>query len=180
VMMILIGSIPTAVIGLLFAKMAEVLFGTIWLVGAALLVTGTFLWFTRHRAETGRPVKAMRPVDALMIGVVQGLAIIPGISRSGATISAALYLGLDRELAGRFSFLLAIPAILGALVLGLDGDAFQTSLPAGTILLGSGAAGGVGYIALVILLKIVKKGQLYRFAPYCWIVGLAAIAGSMV
>lgn len=180
VMMILIGSIPTAVIGLLFAKMAEELFGTIWLVGAALLVTGTFLWFTRHRAETGRPVKAMRPVDALMIGIVQGLAIIPGISRSGATISAALYFGLDRELAGRFSFLLAIPAILGALVLGLDGDAFQTSLPAGTILLGSVAAGGVGYIALVLLLKIVKKGQLYRFAPYCWIVGLAAIAGSMV
>ena len=140
--LIIAGSIPTALIGVVFAKMAAELFGTIWLVGLALLITGTFLWFTRNSGATGRPIKQMRSVDALMIGVVQGLAIIPGISRSGATISAALYLGLDRELAGRFSFLLAIPAILGALVLGLDGDAFQTTLPVGTILLGSAAAGG--------------------------------------
>ncbi len=179
-LMIVVGSLPTALIGIGFAKIAQELFGTIWLVGLALMVTGTFLWFSRQRTERGRSLEEMRPVDALIIGVVQGLAIIPGISRSGATISAALYFGLDRELAGRFSFLLAIPAILGALVLGLDSDAFQTTLPVGTILLGSAAACVVGYLALVILLKMVKKGQLYRFAPYCWLVGLAALAGSMI
>ena len=92
-----------------------------------------------------------------------------------ATISAALYLGVDRELAGRFSFLLAIPAIMGALIFGLDSEAFQTTLPAGTIVLGSLAAAVVGYIALVVLLKIVKNGQLHRFAPYCWLVGLLAL-----
>ncbi len=178
--MIIVGSIPTAVIGVFFAKMAEELFGTIWLVGAALLITGTFLWFTRSQAAAGRSIKEMGLTDALIIGVVQGLAIIPGISRSGSTISAALYLGLDRELAGRFSFLLAIPAIVGALVLGLDGDAFQTTLPVGTILMGSIAAGLVGYVALVVLLKLVKKGQLYRFAPYCWLVGMGALAVSLL
>ncbi|MGD8837157.1 MAG: undecaprenyl-diphosphate phosphatase, partial [Desulfobacteraceae bacterium] len=98
---------------------------------------------------------------------------------SGATISAALYLGVDRELAGKYSFLLAIPAILGALVLGLDSEVFHTTLPAGTILSGSLAAAVVGYLALVLLLKMVKKGQLHRFAPYCWVVGAGAIIVSL-
>ena len=178
--MIVIGCIPTAVLGVIFAKMAEALFGTIWLVGIALLITGTFLWFTRQRKTVGRPIKEMTLKDALIIGLVQGMAIIPGISRSGATISAALYLGVDRELAGRFSFLLAIPAIIGALVLGLDSEAFHTSLPAGTILLGSLAAAVVGYLALVVLLKMVRKGQLYRFAPYCWVVGAVAVMASFL
>jgi undecaprenyl-diphosphatase len=176
--MIAVGCIPTAVLGIVFAKMAEALFGTIWLVGLALLVTGTFLWFTRQRKAIGRPIKEMTLKDAFIIGLIQGMAIIPGISRSGATISAALYLGVDRELAGRFSFLLAIPAIIGALLLGLDSDAFQTTLPAGTILIGSLAAAVVGYLALVVLLKMVKKGQLYRFAPYCWAVGAGALIVS--
>jgi undecaprenyl-diphosphatase len=178
--MIAAGCIPTAVLGIAFAKVAEQLFGTLWLVGAALLVTGTFLWFTRRQKATGRPIGQMRIKDALIIGFIQGLAIIPGISRSGATICAALYLGVDRELAGRFSFLLAIPAILGALVLGLDSEAFHTDLPLGTIVLGSAAAAIVGYLALVVLLKMVKKGQLYRFAPYCWLVGILAIIASNI
>lgn len=178
--MIVLGCVPTAVLGILFAKIAEQLFGTIWLVGIALLTTGTFLWFTQRQKHGGRPVRKMQLKDALLIGLVQGLAIIPGISRSGATISTALYLGVDRELAGRFSFLLAIPAILGALVLGLDSEAFHTTLPAGTILLGSLAAAVVGYIALVVLLKMVKKGQLHRFAPYCWLVGIMAVVYSFI
>ncbi|MGD9188021.1 MAG: undecaprenyl-diphosphate phosphatase [Desulfobacteraceae bacterium] len=177
--MIVAGCIPTALLGILFAKVAEQLFGTVWLVGAALLVTGTFLWFTQRQKSNGRPIRQMRLKDALIIGLIQGLAIIPGISRSGATISAALYLGVDRELAGRFSFLLSIPAILGALVLGLDSEAFHTDLPMGTIVLGSLAAAFVGYLALVVLLKMVKKGQLHRFAPYCWLVGITAIVVSI-
>lgn len=177
--MIVLGCIPTALLGVMFAKMAEQLFGTIWLVGVALMITGTFLWFTRRREATGRDIKEMRLKDAFMIGLVQGLAIVPGISRSGATISAALYLGVDRELAGRFSFLLAIPAILGALVLGLDSEAFHTSLPAGKILVGSLVAAAVGYAALVVLLKMVRKGQLHRFSVYCWMVGIGAILISV-
>lgn len=178
--MIVLGCVPTAVLGLIFAKMAEQLFGTVWLVGLALLITGTFLWFTRHRKAAGRPVGEMRLKEAFLIGLVQGLAIIPGISRSGATISAALYLGVDRELAGRFSFLLAIPAILGALVLGLDGEAFRTQLPLEKILVGSLVAAAVGYAALVVLLRMVRKGQIHRFAMYCWLVGGTAILISML
>lgn len=177
--MIVLGCIPTAILGALFAKMAEQLFGTVWLVGVALLITGTFLWFTRRYKGVGRNVTEMRLKDAFIIGLVQGLAIVPGISRSGATISAALYLGVDRELAGKFSFLLAVPAILGALVLGLDGAAFQTSLPAGKILAGSLVSAAVGYAALVFLLKLVRKGQLHHFAVYCWLVGIGAIIISV-
>ncbi len=178
--MIVIGSIPTAVLGLLFAKITEQLFGTIWLVGLALLLTGTFLWFTQGRATKGRPIAGMRLKEALIIGLVQGLAIVPGISRSGATISAALYLGIDRELAGRFSFLLSVPAILGALVLGLDAESFETSMPVGLILVGSLCAALVGYLALRLLMGIVKKGQLHRFAPYCWGVGVLAMMTSLL
>ena len=161
--------------GLLFADMAEHLFSTLWLVGLALVVTGSFLWRTRRRAPSGRTMAKMRLGDALVIGLVQGLAIIPGISRSGATISTALYLGLDRDLAGRFSFLLSIPAILGALVLGLDQETFQNTIPLGIILAGSFCAALVGYIALRILMHLVRKGKLHRFAPYCWIVGVLAL-----
>jgi undecaprenyl-diphosphatase len=178
--LIVVGSIPTAVMGLLFAKIAEQLFSSIGLVGIALIITATFLWFTRRKIQAGRQVQKMGMRDALVIGIAQGLAIIPGISRSGATISAALYLGLDRDLAGRFSFLLAMPAILGALVLGLDGEAFHTSIPLAVILAGSFCAALVGYLALRILLNMVRKGHLYRFAPYCWAVGAIAFLFSIL
>lgn len=178
--MIVVGIVPTAVLGLVFTRMAEALFGTVWLVGLTLLCTGTFLWFTRRCTTQGRSITGMRLRDAFIIGLVQGLAIVPGISRSGATISAALYLGIDRELAGRFSFLMAIPAIMGALVLGLDVERFNTSMPAGIILAGSLCAALVGYLALRMLLGIVKKGQLHHFAPYCWVVGALALMASLM
>ena len=173
--LIVVGSVPTAVLGLLFHRVVDRLFGAVWIVGAMLLVTGTFLWLTRGRRGPGRPIGRMGLVDALIIGVVQGLAIVPGISRSGSTISAALFLGLDRDLAGRFSFLLSIPAILGALVLNIDPSSTQTALSTGVILSGTIAAGMVGYAALRILLRMVRSGHLYRFAPYCWLAGAAAL-----
>lgn len=178
--MIALGTVPTALLGMFFAHVAEELFGTIRLVGFALLVTGTFLWFTRRCVARGRVLRDMRWRDAIIIGIAQGLAIVPGISRSGATIATALYLGLDRELAGRYSFLLSIPAIAGALMLAVNGDLFRSSLPIGLILAGSLSAAVVGYLALILLLRIVKRGQLHRFAPYCWTVGTGALILSMV
>ncbi len=178
--MIFLGSLPTALLGLLLAHVAEELFGTVRLVGAALLVTGSFLWFTRRRSDAGRPLREMRWRDALIIGIAQGLAIIPGISRSGATIATALYLGLDRELSGRYSFLLSIPAIIGALIMAMNGDLFRSTLPVGVILAGSFSAAAVGYLALLLLLRIVKRGQLHHFAPYCWVVGGGALVMSLV
>ena len=174
-MLIAVGSLPTAVLGLLFRKVADQIFGAVWIVGVMLLITGSLLWFTRRVGAEGRTVNAMRPGDALAIGLTQGLAILPGISRSGSTIAMALFLGIDREVAGRYSFLLSIPAIMGALVIGLDPSLTHTSLPMTVLMMGVATAGVVGYGALIVLLRMVKKGKLYFFAPYCWLLGLAAL-----
>lgn len=172
---IVMGSVPTAVLGLIFHKAADQLFASVGIVGVMLLITGTLLWLTRRVPLSGRTIKDMTLKDALGIGVIQGLAIIPGISRSGSTISAALFLRIDREVAGRYSFLLSIPAMIGALILALGSDAIHSTMPAGIILVASAAAACVGYAALKLLLRLVKKGRLYLFAPYCWIVGIIAL-----
>ncbi|MBU2521671.1 MAG: undecaprenyl-diphosphate phosphatase [Proteobacteria bacterium] len=177
--LILVGSIPTAILGILFHKIADQIFGAVWIVGVMLLVTGTLLWFTRQISLEGRPLIKVSIRDALMIGLIQGLAIIPGISRAGSTISMALFLGINREIAGRYSFLLSIPAIMGAMILGLDSTIIQTNIPVKTILLGTFTAGIVGYIALKLLLRIVKQGHLYYFAPYCWLLGAVTLIWSL-
>lgn len=176
VTLIVLGSIPTGIIGLLFHSIADALFSNVWIVGVMLLVTGALLWVTRQIQPEGRPLGRMRRKDALVIGLVQGLAILPGISRSGATISTALLMGVDRETAGRYSFLLSIPAILGALVVGYDSAAMgQSAAAIGVVLLGTAAAAVVGYVALIILLRLVKQGRLSIFAPYCWAMGGMAL-----
>jgi len=177
--MIVVGSVPTAVLGLLFARTAEQLFGSVTIVAVALIITGTLLWFTRRQTRPGVDITGMGWRQGLLIGLIQGLAIIPGISRSGSTIATALYLGVDRQTAFRFSFLLSLPAILGAFVLGLDGEAFAGNVPMGLIVVGSFSAAVVGYIALKILLHMVISGWLYRFAPYCWIIGVLALVISI-
>ena len=179
-LLIVVGSIPTAVIGLLFKEITDQLFGSTAIVGCMLIVTGTLLWLTRLVQKKGRTVTQTTFLDALIIGTVQGLAILPGISRSGSTISAALFLGVDRKVAGRFSFLLSIPAIVGALILGLDEPELQTSIPLGTIVAGSVVSALVGWLALVILLRVVDRGQLHRFTPYCWLVGIITIGSYLV
>lgn len=173
--LIILGSVPTAILGMFFKAGAEHIFGSVWVVGLMLLVTGTVVWCTRYAAPQGRGLLKTRPVDALIIGLIQGLAIIPGISRSGSTIATALFLGIDRELAGRFSFLLSIPAILGALVLGLDAEEMQTTIPVAMIALGTLISAIVGYLALKVLLGLVRRGQLSWFAPYCWVLGLITL-----
>jgi len=175
-LLIVIGSIPTAIIGLLFKEITDQLFGSIAVVGFMLLITGTLLWLTRNIRGDGRPVTQTTFKDVLIIGVVQGLAILPGISRSGTTISTALFLGVDRQMAGRYSFLLSIPAIVGALVLGIDTPELHTTIPISTIIIGSVVSALVGWLALVILLRVVDRGQLHRFAPYCWLVGVVTLA----
>ncbi|MBU4389444.1 MAG: undecaprenyl-diphosphate phosphatase [Proteobacteria bacterium] len=178
--LILVGSIPTAILGILFHKIVDQIFGSVWIVGVMLLVTGTLLWFTRQMSVEGRPLIKVSIRDVLIIGLMQGIAIMPGISRSGSTISIALFLGINREIAGRYSFLLSIPAILGAMILGLDSTIIQTNIPVKIILLGTLTAGIVGYIALKILLRIVKQGRLYYFAPYCWLLGAATLIWSLL
>lgn len=177
VVFIVIGSIPTAALGLLFASIADRLFSSTLITGLMLMVTGLLLWITR-KAET-LSVAAnnghLTTAKAVIIGIVQGLAIIPGISRSGSTISTGLLLGIDRETAARYSFLLSIPAIVGAVLLSLKDGFSQTGPVIWMSLIGALTAALVGYGALKSLLHIVKKGRLYVFAPYCWLVGILAI-----
>ncbi len=173
--LIICGNIPTAILGILFSKQADLLYGSVALVGVALVITGALLWMTRYVTRQGRLQLEMRMVDAMVIGLIQGLAIIPGVSRSGSTIAAALFMGVNREVAGRFSFLLSLPAILGALLLSLDTESISTSASTFLILLGSLSAAVVGYLALILLLRLVKNGSFFYFAPYCWVIGLVAL-----
>lgn len=176
-LLIAIGSIPTAVLGLLFQSIADQLFSSVFIVGMMLMVTGSLLWITRRAisgVEHGGIANFSKP-KAFIIGIIQGLAIIPGISRSGSTISIGLLMGLDREMAARYSFLLSIPAIAGAGLLSLKNGLSQTDLALQLSLLGAATAAIVGYGALKSLLRMVENGRLHVFAPYCWLVGLLAI-----
>jgi undecaprenyl-diphosphatase len=176
--LILAGTIPTGIIGIVFKDTFESMFASTLTVGIALLVTGLILFLTGRIAQGARDITGFRVVDALIIGLVQGMAIIPGISRSGSTISAGLFLKLERELIARFSFLLSIPAILAALALQVK-DAGQSSFSPLELSLGFLAALISGFLALVLLLKIVRSGRLHLFAYYCWLIGLISLGLSL-
>ena len=173
VWLIILGTIPTAVIGLFFRDDFEKMFASPKLVGCALLVTAVILFFTRYTSDRGRTIEGFRISDAIIIGLIQGFAITPGLSRSGLTISAALFLGIDRETAARFSFLLSIPSILGALVLQFEPDANSTGISA--MLIGLIASAITGALCLMFLVAIVKKGRLSWFSWYCLAAGLLTI-----
>jgi undecaprenyl-diphosphatase len=174
-LLIIVGSIPTAIIGLLAQDQLEALFGSISAVGVALLITALVLLLTKLKKSPGlRDIKLMTFSDALVIGAFQGLAIAPGLSRSGLTIACALTLGLTRELSAKYSFLLSIPAILGGLLLSY-GSGYGSDLAAPYLLLGLFTAAIVGYLSLKFLTYIVDRGKLALFAPWCALAGLLAL-----
>ncbi len=177
--LLVIGTIPAGVMGILLQKQFEALFNSVIYVGFFLIITGLLLWGAERVKPGEKDVKDISFKNALVIGIAQGIAIAPGISRSGATISAGLFSGLNRELAARFSFLLSIPAILGAaLVQAKDITSFDVSTA--VIIAGFLSALIFGYLAIKLLLKIIKERTLMIFAYYCWIVGIAVIIFSLV
>ena len=173
-LMVVVGSIPTAFIGLIFKDPLEALFSSVTTVGVMLLVTGVIVGVTKFISRNHGKWDQVGIWMALAIGTVQGLAIIPGISRSGSTIVCALLLGLNRETAGRFSFLLSIPAIIGAVGLHLESDAIAR-VGIAPLTVGFASSALVGFFALKLLMGMVKKGHFYYFAPYCWVVGILTI-----
>jgi undecaprenyl-diphosphatase len=169
--LLVLATIPAGVLGILGRGFVEGLFESPHAVGVALLVTGTFLW-TSRRAVARNPEGKPNARIALLMGLAQAFAMIPGISRSGATVVTGLWLGLNVREAAAFSFLMAVPAILGAAVLDLPALADSgggVGWPA--LLTGSVVAGASGILAIRTFVKLLEKKVFHRFAPYCWAVG---------
>ena len=165
-----VASIPTFMIGFMFKDAVEELFARPHLVGYMLLATGLLLIATvfYDRFNRSRSAKKIGFINSIIVGIAQGIAIIPGISRSGATIAAGILSGIDKEQAFKFSFLLAIPAILGASLLkcGKIGASFASGELL-YFLCGALAATIVGLISIGVLLKVIKANKLYIFGIYC-------------
>jgi undecaprenyl-diphosphatase len=169
---LVVGTIPVAVAGLFFGDFVEALRENMLFVSSALIVTGTILFLSGKITQKSTPGVTFR--RGLMVGLAQTIAILPGISRSGTTISTGLFAGLSREEAARFSFLLAVPAILGAAVKELPHATW--SIPVGNVIIGFAVSAVVGFGALALLVRFVKQGKLSGFAWYCWAVAIAGLA----
>ncbi|NOY79322.1 MAG: undecaprenyl-diphosphatase UppP [Calditrichaeota bacterium] len=170
--LLVIGTIPAGIIGVLFDKTIESAFSEPRFVSIMLLITGVILLLSRF-GKTRRSTPTTS--DSILIGSAQAFAIIPGISRSGSTISAAMLLGLEKNEAARFSFLLAVPAIFGAFVLKLKDLLAGPAIPHAEVLsLGIGTLVSFisGYFAIILLLDLVKRGKFSWFAVYCFALGL--------
>lgn len=178
---ILLTMIPTAILGLLLKKTIEEAYTGTLIPGIGLLLTGAILLYTIKVPAGTKTEKEMSFWDALLIGIAQGFATLPGVSRSGSTIVTARVRGLTPELAVRFSFIMSIPAILGAAVLQIH-DGAAESLSAGTLglyFLGAAVAAVSGFLCIKWLLGIIRKGKLHYFAYYCFGMGILAILLSM-
>ncbi|NMB25012.1 MAG: undecaprenyl-diphosphate phosphatase [Firmicutes bacterium] len=176
ILLVVVGTIPAAVMGLLAKDFIEGLFGSVAFVGIALLFTGSLLWWAEGRADHGRSLEQMVPKDALQIGLWQIVALAPGVSRSGTTISAGLFRGFSRADAARFSFLLSLPTIAGAVVLEARG--VFTAVSGGTwvpLLVGTLTATITGFLAIQGLLQLVKRHSLRVFSYYTWLVGFIVL-----
>jgi undecaprenyl-diphosphatase len=174
---LLIGTVPAAAAGLLGQDPLEKAFGSLPSVGCMLLVTGTFLFATKRSKGPGRGLEDLRLLDGLVIGTAQSLALLPGISRSGITITAGLFCGVHRDLSARFSFLLSVPAILGANFLqAVEAVRSEQGIDEWALIVGGLTALITGYVALRLLLKVVHKGTLFHFSYYCWAVGALILA----
>jgi undecaprenyl-diphosphatase len=176
VLLLLASAIPVAIVGLLFEKQIESLFeGRVLLVGIMLLVTAALLFLTRFAPRNNKDINLK---SALIIGLAQTIAVMPGISRSGATISTALYLGIERSKAIRFSFLMVLIPVFGAnflKIVKMSGDVSKVSIDTTPLIIGTVAAFVAGLAACRWMLNIVRKGNIAWFSVYCLIIGLIAI-----
>jgi undecaprenyl-diphosphatase len=180
---IILGTIPAVVLGFLFKDFFESLFGTPLAVGVFLIVTAIILTVSEKVGRRVHSLAQLNLPDALLIGLAQAASIAPGISRSGATMSAGLARGYQREDAARFSFMLSAPVILGAGVLQLfdavgGSEAFTS--PMAAVIAGTVAAAVSGYLVIRFLLNYLRRGSLYVFAVYCAVVGAAVVVASLL
>lgn len=166
---IIVATLPAVGVGLFLRDVIEQIFDNILITFGMLTVTGTIMLLTRRLSDKSMPVSCPR---ALLIGMAQAMAILPGLSRSGSTIFTGMLLGINRETAARFSFIMSIPAILGAAVLKLGALASASPTRQELVCIGAGTLASAisGYLAIVLLMGIVKQGGLHWFGYYCFLV----------
>ena len=177
---VLLATVPVGIVGVLFEDSVDALFsGALYVPAFFLFVTGTILYLSQRMTSGEINYNTITKKEALFMGLGQACAILPGLSRSGTTIAAGLTIGLNKEFAAKFSFILSIPAILGAFVLQLKdiGSAMDANfLP---VFLGFIASIIAGYMAIKWMLDLIQNKSLDIFAYYCWLMGLLVFMGSI-
>ncbi|NLC50894.1 MAG: undecaprenyl-diphosphate phosphatase [Firmicutes bacterium] len=180
--LLIVGTIPAGVAGITLRDLFTAFFQSPFVAPIMLLVTGGLLWFVNHLPQKRYTIRKMSLTDALFIGAAQALAIIPGLSRSGSTITAALWRGLDRETAVRYSFLLSLPVIFGATLLEI-GTLLESNsdlalwLPH---LAGITAAFFSGIFAIKIFIQALRTKKFHVFAIYCWVIGFFVLFYNLI
>jgi len=182
--MIILATLPLA-LAFPFRHSVEALGNRTWFVGIMLLITGAVLYFSDKLAQGRRTEKSMTVKNAFLIGLFQLVAVLPGLSRSGLTITGGMLGGLDRSFAVRFSFLMSIPAIFGANIITFFDALFSTENPVDwslmpRYLVGVLVAGVTGFFAIKLVKLLVAKGSFGKFAYYCWGIGTIAIIWSII
>lgn len=179
VLKILLSMIPAGIVGVVFGERIEELFGSLAFVGSMLLLTAALLAFAYYARPRRKESITYR--DALVIGLAQAAATLPGLSRSGSTIATGLLLGNSKQSVAHFSFLMVIPVILGKMLLDiLSGEMAALSVPTGALVGGFLAAYAVGALACKFMIEIVKRGKLIWFALYCAAAGLLSILTTLL
>ena len=175
--MIIVATIPTAIIGLVFSDFFDSLYNSVIPIGVGLIITGFLLIFAEKKGEGNRGIQQMNFRNAIFIGLVQGVAICPGISRSGSTLFGSLICNLDRKFAVKFVFLISIPSILGSAVLEAPAalEAGVTAAEVGPVLVGMLVAAVSGLVAIKTMIKIVSDKKLSYFSYYVWVLGLFVV-----
>ena len=181
VMLIIVATLPLFVM-VLVKDAIETLFANPILVSCALIATGFVLFFSDRMARGRKTARNATLADALIVGCGQALAVIPGLSRSGTTISVGMMRGFDRSFAVRFSFLMSLPAVLGANILEIK-DAVSAGFPMEELpvyIVGVAVSAVVGYFAIRLVKTLSDKGKFGSFAYYCWAVGLGSLIAGVV
>lgn len=181
IVMIIVATLPLFVVYPIKDKVESLYSNTIF-VGFALLVTGTLLFFSDRIAKGKKAARSTTMLDALLIGVGQAVAVVPGLSRSGTSISVGMMRGLKRKFAVRFSFLLSIPAVLGANIVSI-GDAVKEGIDVSLLpayIVGTIVAAVSGYFAIRLVNILADKGKFGNFAYYCWGIGAAAVVATLI